>query len=170
MKTLVLYDSQFGNTAKIAQAIAAGLADALGTKAEVGLSQIGGAKPDQLAGLALLVVGSPTQKFRPTSVTTDFLKRIPKDDLKGVKVAAFDTRITDEEIESNRFLSKLVDVFGFAADPISDRLSKKGGAVVMPPEGFYVSGTEGPLLDGELERATDWARQIVAEVMILCRY
>ena len=32
----------------------------------------------------------------------------------------------------------------------------------IPAEGFYVTGTEGPLLEGELERAADWARQIIA--------
>jgi hypothetical protein len=58
-------------------------------------------------------------------------------------------------------LSKLVNVFGYAAKPISDRLEKKGGELVVSPEGFYVDGTEGPLTEGELERAADWARQIL---------
>jgi len=163
MKTMVIYDSQFGNTAQIAQAIADGLSGAPEAPNDVESHKIGDAKPDQLAGLDLLVVGSPTQKFRPTSTTTDFLKRIPKNALNGVKVAAFDTRITEEEIKAHGFLSKMVDIFGYAADPISDRLKKKGGEVVMPPEGFTVEGTEGPLTEGELERATDWARQILVK-------
>ena len=41
-------------------------------------------------------------------------------------------------------------------------LEKKGGELVIPPEGFYVGDTEGPLLEGELERAADWAKQIIA--------
>jgi len=44
---------------------------------------------------------------------------------------------------------------------VGDRLAKKQGDVSMPPEGFFVEGTEGPLRDGELERAAAWARQIV---------
>ncbi len=164
MKALVLYDSQFGNTAQIARAIADGLGSAVGEEDTVGLRRISEADPDQLGGLDLLVVGSPTQKFRPLSTTTDFLKLIPKNGLKGVNVAAFDTRITEEEIQAHGFLSKMVDIFGYAADPIADRLKKKGGEVVVPPEGFTVTGTEGPLTAGELERANAWARQILASV------
>jgi len=164
MKTMVLYDSQFGNTAQIARAIADGLDSVPGDDEPVGLRRISEANPDQLGGLDLLIVGSPTQKFRPTMPTTNFLKSIPKNGLKGVKVAAFDTRITEEEIQEHGFLAKMVNIFGYAADPISDRLGKKGGAAVMPPEGFTVTGTEGPLAEGELERAAAWARQILAKV------
>ncbi|MBN1220353.1 MAG: hypothetical protein JXM69_15605 [Anaerolineae bacterium] len=59
--------------------------------------------------------------------------------------------------------AKLLPVLGYAAKPISDRLKKKGGELAVPPEGFYVEETEGPLLEGEFERATDWARQILAK-------
>jgi hypothetical protein len=40
---------------------------------------------------------------------------------------------------------------------------KKGGELIAPPEGFFVQGTEGPLKEGELERASDWAKQILAK-------
>jgi hypothetical protein len=43
----------------------------------------------------------------------------------------------------------------------------QSGELVVPPEGFYVSDTEGPLLEGELERAADWTRQIVAAQRIM---
>ncbi len=158
MKALVVYDSQFGNTEQIAQAIG----NALGSQGDVETLRVGDAKPEQLAGLTLLVVGSPTQKFSPTGKTTNFLKSIPKNSLDGVRVAAFDTRFTVSEIEKVGILAFLVRMFGYAAQPIADRLEKKGGELVVPPEGFYVSGTEGPLLEGELERAADWARQITA--------
>jgi flavodoxin len=115
-----------------------------------------------LTGLGLLIVGSPTQKFRPTEATTNLLKGIPENGLKGVKVAAFDTRFTMSEIEESRVLPFFVRLFGYAAKPISDRLEKKGGEVVIPPEGFYVEGIEGPLKEGELERAADWAKKIIA--------
>jgi len=49
----------------------------------------------------------------------------------------------------------------FDTKPISDKLTKKGGVLAASPEGFYVKGTEGPLKEGELERAAARARQIV---------
>jgi flavodoxin len=155
---MVVYDSQFGNTGQIAQAIG----DTLGSQDDVEIIRVSDVGPEQLAGLGLLIVGSPTQKFRPTAATTNLLKGIPKSGLKGVKVAAFDTRFTMSEIEKSSVLPFFVRMFGYAAKPISDKLEGKGGEVVMPPEGFYVEGVEGPLQEGELERAADWARQIIA--------
>jgi flavodoxin len=121
MKTLILYDSQFGNTEKIAQAIGAVL-EPLG---EVHVLRVGDVTPEHLAGTTLLIVGSPTQRFRPTMGTTDFLKSIPEDDLQGVKVAAFDTRLTEGEIGKNRILAFFVRLYGYAAAPISKELEKK---------------------------------------------
>lgn len=159
MKAMVVYDSMYGNTGKIAEAIG----KALGSE-EVEVLRVGDVKPEQLAGIALLIVGSPTQKFSPTGATTGLLKSIPKNGLAGVKVAAFDTRFTESEIDRVRILAFFVRMFGYAAEPIANRLQKAGGALAAPPEGFYVGGTEGPLLEGELERAADWAREIASQI------
>jgi flavodoxin I len=160
MKAMVVYDSAFGNTEKVAQAIG----QALGPEQEVKTVRVGNVKPEQLSGLTLLVVGSPTQKFSPLGTITGFLKGIPHNGLQEVKVAAFDTRIPESKVNEIRILAFFVRIFGYAAKPIADRLVKKGGDLAVPPEGFYVADTEGPLLDGELERAADWARQIGARL------
>jgi flavodoxin len=152
-----VYDSGYGNTEKIAQAIG----QALGPPEEVEIARAGDVQPEQLTGTALLVVGSPTQRFRPTGATTNFLKAIPQNGLQGVKVAAFDTRLPVSEIERVRVLAFFVRIFGYAAKPIADRLEKKGGELVIPPEGFFVEGMEGPLQEGELERAAGWAKRIL---------
>jgi flavodoxin len=161
MKAMVVYDSVFGNTEKIAQVIG----QALGSQMDVETRRVGDVRPEQLPRLTLLIVGSPTRGFRPTPAISKLLKSIPQNGLKGVQVAAFDTRFTREKIETESpvpILPILVNVFGYAAKPIADRLEKKGGKLIVPPEGFFVEGTEGPLQAGELERAADWARQIVA--------
>lgn len=158
MKVLIVYDSVFGNTEKIAQVIG----NAMGSQAEVNILRVGNVKPEHLTGLDVLIVGSPTRGFKPTKAITNFLKRIPKNGLKGVKVAAFDTRFTMSAIEESRVLPFFVRLFGYAAKPISDRLKKKGGELIIPPEGFFVEGVEGPLKEGELERAAEWAKQIIA--------
>jgi len=159
MKAMIIYDSFFGNTEQIAQAIG----NALGSPEDLEILRVGNVKPEQLTGLKLLIVGSPTRGFRPTPAISNLLKSIPKNGLKGVKVAAFDTRFTWDEIESSVFILRiLVNLFGYAAKPIADRLEKKGGELIIPPEGVFVEGTEGPLKEGELERAADWANQIMA--------
>ncbi len=156
MKAIVIYDSFFGNTEKIARAIG----DALASMGSVETVKVGDVKPEQLEGLDLLIVGSPTRAFRASPGINAFLKKIPPGSLRDVKVAGFDTRISLEDIKS-RALSFFVKIFGYAAEPISKKLEKKGGKVAAEPAGFMVKDTEGPLKDGELERAAAWAKQIV---------
>jgi flavodoxin len=158
MKAMVVYDSQYGNTGQVAEEIA----KALGPPGDVQLVRVADARPEALAGLSLLVVGSPTQRLTATPTTTEFLKSIPNGGLKGVKVAAFDTRFTQEVIDSIKVLPFFVRLFGYAAEPIGKRLVKKGGELAVAPEPFYVADSEGPLLEGELERAAAWAEEIAA--------
>ena len=160
MKAMVVYGSVYGNTEKVAQAIG----QALGTADDVEVVPAGSVKPERLADLTLLVVGSPTQKFRPIGPVTNLLKSLPGNALNGVKVAAFDTRFPESKIEEVGILAFFVRIFGYAAKPIADRLQKKGGQLAVPPEGFYVTDTEGPLVEGELDRAAEWARKIAASV------
>jgi len=157
MKALVVYDSFFGNTEQIAQAVGAALESA----GEVEVRRVTDVSPDQLTGYDLVVVGSPTRAFRPSPNTKAFLNAIPAGGLQGVKVTTFDTRVSPEDAGS-AVLKFFVKLFGYAAEPMAKKLQQKGGALVIPPEGFYVLGSEGPLRDGELDRAANWARQMVA--------
>lgn len=159
MKALVVYDSVFGNTEQVARAIAR----ALDPQGEVRALRVGDVTAADLVELALLVVGSPTRGFNPTPATKTFLNDLTANIFYGVKVAAFDTRIAVEETNSP-ILKPLVKIFGYAAKPIASRLQKKGGELAAPPEGFIVEGTEGPLREGELERAAAWARQLAASL------
>ena len=159
LKALVVYDSEFGNTEKIGLAIR----DALAAQMDVEALRVDTVRPEQLADVNLLIVGSPTQRFSPTPATTQFLKSIPARALEGVRVAAFDTRFTEQEIDKIRILAFFVGIFGYAAKPIADLLVRKGGELVVAPEGFYVADTQGPLLEGELERAEEWTRRILGE-------
>lgn len=157
MKARVVYDSVFGNTEQIARAIG----DTLGAQNEVEILAVSEVQPVQLTNTQLLVVGSPTRAFRPTPALTKLLKAIPKNGLNGVRVATFDTRISTTDIGS-RALSIMVRLFGYAAAPLAKKLQNKGGQLVVAPEGFLVPDTEGPLKEGELERAANWAKQITA--------
>jgi len=157
MRALVVYDSVFGNTEMIAQA----MGKALEPHGAVKVLKVTEVKLEQMDGVELLIVGSPTRAFRPTGAITKLLKRIPKGGLQGAKVAAFDTRVSLADANSS-FLNVMVKFFGYAAKPIANRLTGKGGELSTPPEGFFVEGTEGPLKEGELERAAEWARQVAS--------
>jgi flavodoxin I len=153
MKVLILYDSFFGNTERIARS----MGDALASAGEVQVSKVGDVGVEVLAGVELLIAGSPTRGFRPSDAMKIFLKSIPADGLKGIKTAAFDTRIAEADIDS-KMLRFLVKFGGYADRRIAGELKKKGVTLAAPSVGFFVKQSEGPLKDGELERAADWAR------------
>jgi hypothetical protein len=81
-----------------------------------------------------LLIGSPTQRFRPTSGISNMLNEIPQNSLKGVKVAAFDTRLTLSEINKIPVLAFFVKFSGdsaYAAKHIANQLKKKGGQLTQ---------------------------------------
>ena len=144
MKALIVYDSVHGNTEKIARAIGGAITG------EVKVLRAGEVDSSELVTFDLLIVGSPTHAGRPTQPIQEFLKA-PAPAFEGTKVAAFDTR----------FSSKLARIFGYAAGRIAGSLKRKGGTLIASSEGFFVEGTEGPLKEGEVERAAGWAKEIV---------
>ncbi|MBN1312955.1 MAG: flavodoxin family protein, partial [Anaerolineae bacterium] len=99
MNALVIYDSVFGNTEKIAHAIG----EALGAQGNADTLPVGQVTIDKMHGLDVLVVGSPTRGFRPTEGVTKLLNALPKNHLDGIQVAAFDTRILLDTINSRVF-------------------------------------------------------------------
>ena len=145
MKTLVVYDSTYSNTEKIAKAIGAALTG------DVKVLRAAEANAAELNSYDLIVIGSPTYGGRPMPSVADFMNKISESAINGKKVAAFDTRIP----------TKIVKIFGFAADKIAKNLKDKGANLVVPAEAFYVAGKEGPLKDGELERAAVWAKTLI---------
>jgi hypothetical protein len=102
----------------------------------------------------LLIVGGPTHGHGASNPMKLLMSGIERQALSGRFAAAFDTRF-----KMARWLS------GSAAGVIARRLEKAGCTVVVPPESFFVARTsEGPLLEGELDRARTWARALLAAV------
>ncbi|MEP7240799.1 MAG: flavodoxin domain-containing protein [Devosia sp.] len=153
MSIVIVYDSMFGNTRSVAEAIAT----ELGAHNSVRLLQVGEAKGLDLADpeVELLIVGSPTRGFRPTPQISEFCEGLDER-ARNVPVAMFDTRIALDTIHPVP-LRWVVEAGGYAADRIAQMLAHKGMAMQGTPAGFVVAGTEGPLMDGEIDRARHWA-------------
>ncbi len=75
-------------------------------------------------------------------------------------MAGFDTRV-DVKTVNSWVLNLLVSFLGYAAEPIQAGLKRKGGSEAGKPGAFIVLDKEGPLKEGELERAADWARGLI---------
>jgi flavodoxin len=145
MKTLVLYDSAYGNTEKIASAISNAMIDDART------IHVRDFNPSELASTDFLFVGSPTQGGQPTSAMRELLNNLKGSDFQNTQIAAFDTRLS----------TKWVGILGYAVGKIGNSVKTKGTNSVVPSEGFFVNGKKGPLKDGELERAARWAKSVV---------
>jgi flavodoxin len=154
MKVLVVYDSKFGNTQRIAQVISERL-QRHGSVEQVNVELAPRTMP---ASLNLLVVGGPTQGHGASAALRGWLEGL--EPAHGVRVGAFDTRFA-----KHRWLT------GSAARVIARRLGQLGFHLVGVPESFFVAHTEGPLLDGELDRAAAWAdtlaNQLITEATFL---
>jgi flavodoxin len=145
MKALIIYDSTFGNTKIIAETIS----KELGKDAKSLLAA--DVNKDSLKDVSLLIVGSPILGWRPSEKTSRFLESLSKDQLKGMKASSFDTRMK-------------VFYHGDAMKNISGKLKQAGAEIVAEPHAFYVKGKEGPLLDGEKEKAIEWAKIMKAKI------
>ena len=141
MKSLVIFDTNFGNTKEIAETIAKGLGS--DSKA-ISVTDFDNS---ELEGTNLLVVGSPIIGWRPSEKMGKFLASLSKDQLKGFKAVTFDTRVK-------------IFFHGDAAKKISQKLKNAGAEIIVEPQVFYVKGKEGPLLEGEIEKAIEWAKML----------
>ena len=162
MRALVVFESMFGNTQVVAEAVADGLAGRM----QVDAVEVGDAPTELGDDVALLVVGGPTHAFgmsRPSTrqdaatqataglVSAGIGLREWLADLHGpagVAAAAFDTKVSRPRLP------------GSAARAAEKRLRRLGFRVVAPAASFYVEGTRGPLLEGERERARRWGQQV----------
>lgn len=152
MKILVIYDSYFGNTERIALAIK----DSMPESKHVLVKKISEFSTNDLEGVEVIIIGSPTRAFRPTEAITGFLKKI---DVSKYRWIAFDTGVNPNHIKS-KVLNIMVKLFGYAAPHMAKIIKKAGGVMLAEPETFYVTGNEGPLVTGEIDRFHRWIESV----------
>ena len=160
MNIAIVYDSVFGNTAQIAVA----MAGRLKAGHDVVATTVQDASGLDLSRLDLLIIGSPTRGFRATPQVSDYLEgleHIPP----GMAGAAFDTRLDLDTVHPAP-LRWIMDVGGYAATRLEASMKDMGMHVPFPAGGFYVLGAEGPLKEGELERAQAWAIDVASRLEV----
>ena len=149
MNVLVIYESQFGNTEQIAQAVAV----ALRTVGPVTLRPAAQVQPADWQGVDLIAVGGPTQRHGLPPLLHALLDHLPPDALGPIPALAFDTRY-----HAARLLT------GSAATGIAQRLTRAGCLLLVPAESFFVTDQDGPLVEGEVARAGAWAEHALGRL------
>lgn len=171
MHVLVIYESMYGNTRHVAEAIARGI-DEVATVRTVAAAD---AKDEDLDAVDLVVVGGPTHVHGMSRPTTrhgavsaaekpdNALTVEPDAESDGVRewlaslgpvtgqAAAFDTRL-----DANPLLT------GRASKTIGRKLRRAGFTLVAEPESFLVD-KDTVLEPGEADRASRWGRSLIAD-------
>jgi flavodoxin len=152
MNALVLYDSKYGNTERLARAIAYRIS-------ALQVMRVDDVESTDLASCDLLVVGGPTHIHGMSVTMRDFIESLSRGALSGVPAAVFDTRYRGSQL-----------ITGSAAHSIVRHLRRAGARVVLPAESFFVVKSDDPkdtrLAEGELERAVTWAAALLHETVV----
>lgn len=163
-RALVIYESMFLNTEKVAEAIVRGLREGGWTASDVDVRWA----PSTFDGVDLVVLGAPTHAFSLSRPSTradalrqgaapgrvdrglrEWLAGLPPAGDPAPVVAVFDTRV-----------SKARRLPASAARTIAKLVRRRGLRLVGRPTGFLVEDVAGPLCPGELDRATEWGRDL----------
>lgn len=153
MRVLIVYSSKFGNTRRVAEAIAE-VAKQAGDTRVVDIEQLAAS---DFEGVDLVVMGSPTHALTLPAAVRSVLAAQPPGLLAGKSVAAFDTTVKPWPLRHLRASPKLLR-----------QLQRLGGRPVARPKTFFVRmiGAQQPgevnlLLEGEIERARAWAGKVL---------
>lgn len=149
MNVLIVYESQFGNTQRIAEAIA----ETLRKTAQVTIMRVSPDIPVDLSLVDLLILGCPIISWKPSMGMQGFMIRLKPSAIKGKPFACFDTRIRGPKW-----------IVGDACEGMTAQLSQLGALAVSAPEKFIVRSRQGPLERGEVERAVEWANSLVKKM------
>jgi len=135
-RAIVVYDTRFGNTEKIARALAEGME---GQGVHVDCLKVDEVDVGKLGEYDLLAIGGPTHAFGISEPMKDFLQKLEKVNLGGKRAFAFDTKL------KSRFA-------GSAGKGIEKELKKLGMGVVRSHVSAVVRGGEGPVEEGAEEK------------------
>ncbi|HET7724653.1 MAG TPA: hypothetical protein VFK68_08445 [Propionibacteriaceae bacterium] len=164
MKTLVVYESLWGNTAAIAQAVAEGIgagARALSTA---------DATNELVEEADFLVAGAPVFAFHLSSdrARQDIAEHpdpgAPPPDLSHPSLRDWLEALVPGSVPCAAFDTEVRGPFGKGAPTIAEALQAKGYRLVDEPQGFIVAGKHGPLKAGERERAVEWGHHLRSRV------
>jgi hypothetical protein len=180
VRALVVVDSMFGNTYQVGVSVKEGLCE-VHPSVQARVLRASDVHSGDVAGVDLLVVGTPTHWRGVPSQRTHHQYLRDADEAAGVTRigtpidrAASGMRVRDwigtlPHVDSGRaatFDTRLArPLAGGAAPRLARRLARLGYTLTGEPAGFFVTGMEGPLRSGELDRAADWGYRLLAPLL-----
>jgi len=156
MKGIVVFDTSYGNTRKIAETIAETLKE---SGIEVDVFYVKKVRKLSAKDYNFLILGSPTRFGTMSFTVKGFLGKVKSEDWMNKPFAAFDTE-NPENIERARIENKQWS----AAEKIAVKLTDKKMNQLLPVLKAVVLGWKGPLQEGEIERTKEYARELAIKL------
>lgn len=150
-KVLILYDTMFGNTRKLALEIATGIQDIEGITTKVGNGDT--LEGEEFSQFDAVLFGGPTRAFRATRGAMNTIKKAGKLGLSKKVLSTFGTYIVGNQSRGVKSMDK--------------KLKKVAGdaKVISPGFSAKVESPRGPIVAEEIPRAHEWGRKFGQEVL-----
>jgi len=156
MKGIVVYDTSSGNTKKIAETISDALKE---SGIAIDLFKVNEVKKLSASDYAFLILGSPTKFGTMSFAVKSFLGKVKSEEWMNKPFAAFDTE-NPENVEKSRAENKNWS----AAEKIAEKLKEKKMIQLLPVLKALVLDMKGPLVDGEIARTKDYAKELATKL------
>ena len=150
-KAIIIYESVYGNTKKVADAIAEGIRES--GEIDCIIAKTGEVHhTDDLAKYDAVIFGSPNHNQEPSRNMLKFIERAGIVDLDTKIGAAFDTYTGGNK--------------GIAVKKMEQVIRQKMTCITFVIDGFSakVEGRKGPLAEGEIDRAIEFGKQVAAKI------
>ena len=151
-KAIIIYESIYGNTKKVADAIAEGIRES--GEIDCTIAKTGGVHhTDDLMKYDAVIFGSPNHNQEPSRNMLKFIERASIVDLDTKMGAAFDTYTGGNK--------------GIAVKKLEQAIRQKMSCITFVIDGFsaQVGDRKGPLVEGEIDRAFEFGKQVATKIL-----
>ncbi|MGB9676596.1 MAG: flavodoxin family protein [Candidatus Bathyarchaeales archaeon] len=150
VKALVVYESKYGNTKRVAETIVEGMKET--GEVESSIKELKEVSLEKVAEYDVILIGSPNHFGGPTRGIKGFIDNLGKLRLKGKMFAVFDTYMGKD--------------FEKAVKKMEKQICEKAPELKKIMNGFSirVQGTKGPIVENELSKCKEFGRSIMAQL------
>jgi flavodoxin len=148
-RVFIVYDTKYGNTKLVAEKIAEAMKQT--KEIETTVADIEVANLKNIDTFDVILIGTPNHMGRPSRTITNFIDELGKLKLKPKKAAVFDTHMAEDYR---------------AVEKMEKRIHEKAPALklITPGLNIRVDGMSGPIMEDELQKATEFGRKVAAQL------
>lgn len=148
-RVFIVYDTKYGNTKLVAEKIAEAMKQT--KEIETTVADIEVANLKNIDTFDVILIGTPNHMGRPSRTITNFIDELGKLKLKPKKAAVFDTHMAEDYR---------------AVERMEKRIHEKAPALklITPGLNIRVDGMSGPIMEDELQKATEFGRKVAAQL------